>query len=211
MLHCARMFDPLSPSPVSSRDGDSVVLFLCSLLGAPVPSTTSVVGAPSGCLSAGIGAVGSLPHPLVFLPQLARLQLFLRLFFILLGFLGRLSLGLFLLPLSLIWLLLPRLFLVLFLLFLFLFLLLRSLLILLWLSPRLSLRCLALMLFLGLLRFVPLSLLLWVWLRTLLWLFLVSPWVFQCCLSCRHILFLLLWFCLCQENSQGEIHSQPRD
>ena len=38
------VFDPLSPSPSSSRESDSVSPFVCSLLGVPVSSFSLAVG-----------------------------------------------------------------------------------------------------------------------------------------------------------------------
>ena len=39
-----RLFDPRSPTPGSSREGDSIIPFVCSLLGVPVPSPSVAPG-----------------------------------------------------------------------------------------------------------------------------------------------------------------------
>ena len=48
-----RVFDPLSPSPGSSCDGNLVILYLCSLLGVPVSSPCMAVGDSGARLSWG--------------------------------------------------------------------------------------------------------------------------------------------------------------
>ena len=49
--------DPQLPTPGSSRDSDSVIPFLCSLVGVATPSPTSIAGAADALPSLGFGPI----------------------------------------------------------------------------------------------------------------------------------------------------------
>ena len=88
----ARAFDPVNPIPGSSKDGNSIMPFICSLVSVSTSSLPSVVGtgdAPSAGVS---GSVSALPPPLLVslaclllllhFPLLCRLLLFFLLFLV---------------------------------------------------------------------------------------------------------------------------------
>ena len=57
----ARSSDPVNPTPGSSKDGGSIIPFVCNLVGVFASSLPSVVGSVHS--AGGFGSVGALPAP----------------------------------------------------------------------------------------------------------------------------------------------------
>ena len=58
---CARTLDPVNPLPDSSKEWDSVIPFLCNIVGVSASCLPSVVG--TGCSAGVSGSVSALPNP----------------------------------------------------------------------------------------------------------------------------------------------------